>query len=100
MPSPYTIPEVFSTGTAAGGSVTLSHPAAQVVRGVVLLGGATAISAVTMAAQTATSTSANVLTFTGTAEAPSSTVSFGSGVPANSILVIEYIPADRVPRDQ
>jgi hypothetical protein len=93
------VTEVFNNGGSAGGTLTLSVPAQAIKRIVGLIGAATSVAATTATVVTAAPTGTQAQ-FTGTAEAPSNTVTLGSGWAANSILLVTYQPAGAFPSDK
>lgn len=89
--------EVFVAGPSA--ALTLAEPAIAIRQAAIMNGSTTITGAVTATVTTATSSVVNSLTFTGTAEAPSRTVTTNSSLGAGSLVVVEYIPAGQVQSD-
>ncbi len=83
--------------TAALATQTLPEEAVQVLAIVGLAGGATAIAATTYTVQSTAPASATEVEFTGSANAPSETLTFDAALTANGVLFVTYVPVGAVP---
>lgn len=91
--------EVFNNGTAAGGTLTLSLAAQEVTSIIGLVGAATAVAA-TKATVGTTSPTGTQAQFSGTPDAPSKTITLGTGWAASSLLIVVYREAGSLTPDK
>ena len=85
---------VVTTATAAQ---TLPEPAIAVTNIVGLAGAATSISGTAYTVQTAAPASATEVQFTGTPQAPSTTLTFDAALTAAGVLFVTYVPVSAIP---
>lgn len=92
--------QTAAIATVASVNQTLPEPAAQVISVVGLAGAATAISATAYSVQSGAPASASEVQFTGTANAPSTQLTFDAALTASGLLLVTYVPVGGMPASQ